>query len=58
MYVRLPFSVTGTGLIDFVIPKSGKASAFTVSLAVIEVMPSPLAVTVLVMNDSLVRGAY
>ena len=53
----MPFSVTGTGLTDFVIARSGAERTPTVSSAVIAVMPAPSAVAVFVIAASVARGA-
>ena len=57
VYVNVPFSVTGTGLTDFVIVRSGPLTAFTVSFTVTGVTPAPEIVAVFVMEASAASGA-
>ena len=57
VYVSVPFSVTGTGLIDFVIFRFGALTAPIVSVTLIGVIP-PVIVAVLVISDSAANGAF
>ena len=58
VYVSVPFSVTGTGLIDFVIFRFGALTAPIVSVTLIGVIPPPVIVAVLVISDSAANGAF
>ena len=57
MYVSVPFSVTGTGLTDLVIVRTGVLSTVISSSAVIGVMPVPATIAVLFITEVVSSGA-
>ena len=58
VYVRVPFSVTGTGLTDLVIVRRGAVSTSTVSDTVIGVIPPPVMTAAFVYSAPDAIGAY
>ena len=57
VYVSVPFSDTGTGLIDFVILSAGASATAIDALAVRSVVPTPLIVAVLFIEEPAASGA-